>query len=256
MTTLRLLFAAAALSSTMPAAAQPAASPPPPPPATQSDQRLKAIYDAFAAWQAKEYGYFEDAEGENQRADYLPKIDPASQQRRADHFKSVLAQVKAIPSARLSPQERDNAAVLTTILEARIADARFREWEMPVNSDSNFWTYLDARNPLDDAAAYRRYIGRMRDVPRYFGEHIANMRAGLKRGFTPPALTLQGRESSIEAFLKAGEDNAFYAAFKTMPTPPMISPKPPRRCASRCAPVAWRSARLPVATACRRCAGR
>ena len=184
---------------------------------TAADLKLKAIYDAYAKWGASEYGYFEDAKGENQSAGYLPKVDAASQLRRAEHLRGVLAQVKAIPVAQLSPQERDNAAVLTTLIEASLSDAHFREWEMPVNSDSNFWTYLDERNPLDDAAAYRRYIARMRDVPRYFDEQVANMRAGLARGFTPPAQTLAGRDGSIAAFMKPGDDNAFYSAFKTMP---------------------------------------
>lgn len=208
----RLIAAAVLLASPAAAFAQQS------PPAAQSeDQRLKAIYDAYARWTAAEFAYFEDAKGENQPTDHLPRVDAASQLRRAEHYRQVLAQLNAIPEARLSSEERVNAAVLRTILEAAIADARFREWEMPVNSDSNFWTYHDERDPLDDPAAYRRYIGRMRDLPRYFGEQIANMRAGLERGFTPPAITLQGREGSIEAFTRPAPDNAFHAAFKTMP---------------------------------------
>jgi uncharacterized protein (DUF885 family) len=212
------LIATSAISAPNTAAAQaPAASAPAPAP-TAADLRLKAIYDAYAKWGAEQYGYFEDAKGENQSAAYLPRVDAASQMKRAEHLRQVLAQVKAIPVAQLSPQERDNAAVLTTLIEASLSDAHFREWEMPVNSDSNFWTYLDERNPLDDAAAYRRYIARMRDVPRYFDEQIANMSAGLTRGFTPPAQTLAGRDGSIAAFMKPGDDNAFYAAFKSMPS--------------------------------------
>ena len=53
---------------------------------------------------------------------------------------------------------------------------------MPFNSDSSFWTYLDDRSRSTDAAEYRRYIARMRDIPRYFDEQIVNMRAGLARG--------------------------------------------------------------------------
>ena len=41
---------------------------------------------------------------------------------------------------------------------------------------------------FQNAEEYRRYIGRLNDIPRYFGEQIANMRLGLKRGFTPPAV--------------------------------------------------------------------
>ena len=73
-------------------------------------------------------------------------------------------------------------------------------------------------DPLDDAAAYQRYIGRMRDIPRYFDERIANMRAGLQRGFTPPQATLAGRDASIASFIKPAEQNAFFEAFRTMPS--------------------------------------
>ena len=55
----------------------------------------------------------------------------------------------------------------------------------------------------------------MRDMPRFFAGDIANMRAGLARGFTPPAVTLGGRDKSIEAFTAAGPaPMPFYGAFK------------------------------------------
>ena len=184
-----------------------------------ADQQLKALYNAYAEWSAKEFGYFENAKGESEQAAYLPKVDPAANLRRAGHLKALLAQLDAIPVAQLSPDERTNAAVLRTILENGISDAKFREWEMPANSDSNFWTYHDERNSLDSADAYRRYIGRMRDLPRFFDDNVANMRAGLERGFTPPQVTLVGREGSIASFIKANpEDSAFYAPFKQMPS--------------------------------------
>ena len=184
-----------------------------------ADRQLKALYESYGDWTQREYGFFPDAKGENQPADYLPKVDPATQNARAAHLKSLLVQLDAIPAAQLSPDERVNAGVLRTILNAALSDARFREWEMPVNSDSNFWTYLDERDPLDDLDAYRRYIARMRDIPRYFDEQMANMRAGLKRGFTPPAATLVGRDGSIASFVVDQPDkSAFYAAFNQMPS--------------------------------------
>ncbi|QNM83620.1 DUF885 family protein [Sphingomonas sabuli] len=213
--TFRFLAAAALAVAALPAIAvaqAPATAP------TAADAKLKAIYDGYATWNGQQTGYFEDPEGESQPSDFLPRVDPASQLRRAEYLRDVLAQVKAIPAGQLSAEERDNAAILTTIVEAELANARFREWEMPVNSDSNFWTYLDTGTPLRDAEAYRRYIGRMRDIPRYFGEQVVNMREGLRRGLTPPAITLAGRDGSIESFTKAGEANAFYGAFKDMPS--------------------------------------
>jgi len=184
---------------------------------TAADRRLKALYDGYAAWDAKESGNFQDSRGETKPADYLPRVDAATQQRRAAHLQDLLKQLNAIPVAQLSPEEKVNAAVFRTILENAISDAHFRLWEMPFNSDSNFWTYLDAKL-LQDAAEYRRYIARMRDIPRYFDEQIVNMRAGLARGFSVPRATLEGREGSISAFLADDVTKSpFYKAFDAMP---------------------------------------
>jgi uncharacterized protein (DUF885 family) len=204
--------------SLLAAAAVSTAAPPQSSAATITNRDLAALAVRYDAASLEARGMMVDAKGETQPGSSLPKVDSASQLRRLAERRALLNRLNAIPPARLSRSDRVNAAVLRTVLEAEIADARFREWEMPVNSDSNFWTYLDRSEPLADAAAARRYIGRMRDLPRYFGEQIANMEAGLKRGFTPPAVTLRGRETSIAAFLKAPPENAFFAAFRSLPS--------------------------------------
>ena len=188
-----------------------------PAPTTAADRRLKALYDGYAACDAKESGNIQDSRGETKPADYLPRVDAATQQRRAAHLQDLLKQLNAIPIAQLSPDEKVNAAVFRTILENAISDAHFRLWEMPFNSDSNFWTYLDSK-PLQDAAEYRRYIARMRDIPRFFDEQMVNMRAGLARGFSVPRATLEGRDASIAAFLADDVTKSpFYKAFDKLP---------------------------------------
>jgi uncharacterized protein (DUF885 family) len=187
--------------------------------AATADSRLKALYDAYARWDAREGGYSEDSKGQPQPLDYLPRVDAAAQERRAAYQRDMLAKLNAIPLGQLSPAEQVNAAVFRTILENAIANYRYRAFEMPFNSDSNFWTYLDSPSAYAEAAGYRRYIARMRDLPRYFDEQIANMRAGLARGFTVPKVTLAGRDQSIANFVTdTAEKNAFYAAFQTMPS--------------------------------------
>jgi len=182
-----------------------------------ADGRLKALYDGYSEWDAKESGYFEDSRGETKPNNYLPRVDPASQERRAAHLQQLLTQLNAIPRGELSPGERVNAEVFRTVLENGISEAKFRTWEMPFNSDSSFWTYLDS-DRLTDAAEFKRYIARMRDIPRFVDENIANMRAGLARGFSVPRATLEGRDKSIAAFLTDDASKSpFYEAFKSMP---------------------------------------
>ena len=184
-----------------------------------ADQRLQALYESDWAWSMREFAQIDDGEGGITDDDHLPSVTPAAQARRTAHWQEALAALNAIPAELLSEGERVNAAVLRTNLDIAIADARFREWEMPFNSDSSFWSYLAERQQLRDAAAYRRYIGRMRDTPRYFREQIANMRAGLARGFSVPRVTLEGRDQSIASFTETNvERNPFYAPFATMPS--------------------------------------
>src|SRR5262249_45347998 len=93
------------------------------------------------------------------------------------------------------------------------------------NSDSAFWTDLGytARRPFKTLTDYKNWIAQMRDIPRYFREQIANMRAGLARGFTPPQLTLKGREKSIATIAEGKpEDNLLYSPFRE----PMVGVQP------------------------------
>jgi len=181
------------------------------------DARLRALYNGYSAWDAKESGFFEDSRGETKASDYLPRVDAASQERRAAHLQQLLTQLNGIPEAQLSPAERVNAEVFRTVLENGLSEAKFRLWEMPFNSDSNFWTYLDS-DRLTDAAEFKRYIARMREIPRLFDEEITNMRAGLARGFSVPRATLEGRDKSITVFLVDDVTKSpFYAAFNNMP---------------------------------------
>ena len=184
-----------------------------------ADARLKALYDAYSLWDEKESGAVENSRGEVESAGYLPHVDAASQLRREAHIKEVLAQLNAIPARQLSSREQVNAAVFRTMLENQLSEYRFRTWEMPFNSDSSFWTYLDADQPFDNADGYQRYIARLRDIPRYFDEQTVNMRAGLARGFSVPRATLNGRDKSVAAFIVDDPArSSFYKPFERMPS--------------------------------------
>ena len=106
----------------------------------------------------------------------------------------MLRRVDAIPRASLSAPEQLNYDIYRAQIAVLIADQRFRDFEMPANSDTTFWTDLGytARRPFRTLADYEHWIAQMRDIPRYFREQMDEMRAGLKRGFTPPQVTMAG----------------------------------------------------------------
>ena len=199
-----------------PAMAQPAATS-----ATSStpDQKLKALYDSEWAWRQAESGRVQDKRGRWGRlGPHIPHVDAATQAAHLAYWTKVLAQLDAIPVDTLSPEERINAAVFRETITALAADARFKTYEQPFNSDTFFWDQLSPRNGgFETAEDYRDYISRLRDIPRYFDEQIVNMRAGLARGFSVPRVTLTGRDKTIEPFTTSGPDNPLFDPMKAMP---------------------------------------
>ena len=180
--------------------------------------KLNAIYQAEWEWWKNEMAEEPDDERPGEESDHLARVDEASQQARLAHLQDVLAAVNRIGTASLSGEDRINAEIFRTILEERISDLRFKTYQTPFNADSFFWTEFTPREGLPDQEAYRRYLGRLADVPRYFDEHIANMRAGLKRGFTVPKVSVMGRDKTIEPYLASDDTNPLFLPFTQMPT--------------------------------------
>ncbi|HBV13030.1 MAG TPA: DUF885 domain-containing protein, partial [Brevundimonas sp.] len=185
----------------------------------QAGARLKALYEAETEAGMARTGRVKGADGEYGPAERLADVSPAAQQQRLAYVRGLLQQLDGISLDELSDEDRINAAVFRTNLEHALIDGQARQWEMPFNSDSSFWTYLDQARSLRTAQDYSAFISRMRDIPRYFDQQKANMRDGLARGFSVPRVTLEGREASITNFITdTAEANAFYAAFRQMPS--------------------------------------
>jgi uncharacterized protein (DUF885 family) len=189
-----------------------------PPPAGPQDGRLKALYEAEFAWRRAEEARTTDF-GPAALTDSLPRVDPASQVRRLAYWEKLLVELDGIPLDQLSPEERINAQVFRTSVEIEANQVRWRTYEIPFNTDSFFWTLAPPRGRgFRTADEYRRYIGRIRDIPRFFEENIANMRAGLARGFSNPRITLEGRDRTVEPYLDPSEANPLWGPFAAMPS--------------------------------------
>ena len=72
--------------------------------------------------------------------DHLPKVDPAAQEVRLRYWEDVTAQARRDRVRRCPPAEQINYDVYHPQIEVLIASQRFRDFEMPANSDTTFWT--------------------------------------------------------------------------------------------------------------------
>jgi uncharacterized protein (DUF885 family) len=188
-----------------------------------ADDRFKAVYSTEWTWRQQQFPGLDDEDrAASAHDDRLPAVDAATQKQRLKYWQDVLGKIAAIPAAELSPENRINLAVYKPQIENLAAGIVFREYEMPFNSDSQFWSDLGfmADRPIKDAKQAQNYIGRLNDVPRYFDENIVNMRVGLKRGFSVPREVLGGRDVSISTFIevKTPQDSDFYKPLKQLPS--------------------------------------
>jgi uncharacterized protein (DUF885 family) len=185
---------------------------------SSADARLRALYTEEWNWRQQEMAPRSNGPGGAGAIDRLRKVDAASQQARLAYWTRALATLDTIPFNDLSPDEKVNAQVFRASIRALADDVRFRTYEAPFNSDTFFWTDLTPRQGFAAADTYRAYLGRLRDVPRYFDEQITNMRTGLARGFSVPRVSVVGRDKTIEPYVMGATANPLYAPFTQMPT--------------------------------------
>ena len=186
-----------------------------------ADDRFRAIYQQEWSWRVGQAGII--ASGESQPNNgRLDTVDAASQQQRLDYWRNVLKQLDGVDATALSRANQVNYAIYRDQISNFVANQRFKNWQMPFNSDSAFWSdigYDLGSDRLRTVEDYRIYLDRLGQIPAYFDQQIANMRAGLKRGFSVPRAVLDGRDASIAAVAELTDPTqaSLYAPFLRLP---------------------------------------
>jgi uncharacterized protein (DUF885 family) len=188
--------------------------------ASESDTRFEALTRAEWNFRNDRAADAPSAPAEHIDA-HLPRVDEAAQQKKLAYWEGVLAKLSAIDPATLTPQHAQDAAVYRYQIETLIADQRFKTYQRPLSGDTAFWSdqaeVVEENFHAEDD--YRRYLSQLADLPRWFQDNVDNMRAGLRRGFTLPWISLQGRDATVARVVDAKTiaDNLYYTPFRSMP---------------------------------------
>jgi uncharacterized protein (DUF885 family) len=153
--------------------------------------------------------------------DRLPRVTPADQARRLQSDRAFLERLRAIDRGALSDFDAVSYDLFEFMVSQRIALGAYREWRVPLNSDSGFYADLLQLHDLQAPRTtkdYENYLARLADVPRYFRENIANMRQGIADGFVLPAGIIPGIARVIAAAQYASaEESPFWIPFAEFP---------------------------------------
>lgn len=183
---------------------------------------FEALWKADWDWRLTQSPRMAGDVGETPRSDHLESVDEATQQAQGQYWAELLRKLDGIDANALNVEDYANYAIFRHQIETSLDGVRMRAYQMPMNGDSSFFGGLQhwaQRQQLSDAAAVNRYLTQLADVPRWLGEHQANMAAGLAAGRTLPKIILTGRDGPLrsEAELKDPTASVFYAPLRTLP---------------------------------------
>lgn len=185
--------------------------------AAPASKALAKLFDDERELVWREDPFTATAEGVRKYDRRLPEVTPQAQARWLAANEQLLKRLKAIRRARLGAQEQVSYDLFAFMVGERLRLGRYKEWRMPFNSDSGFYADLLQLDGLVDPKTvkqYEDYIARLNDVPRYFDENVANMRTGMRDGFTAPSEILAGVSRVVAgAQYKRAEDVPLWAPF-------------------------------------------
>jgi uncharacterized protein (DUF885 family) len=189
---------------------------------TPERARLRRLFDLHWDYLLHEYPELATEVGAAGQNDRWTDISAAAIARRKVDLDLPLRALATIDRAKLAPQDALDYELFKRRAEARLEGRRF-PWElMPLNQmwgiHQNVAQILGEQMPARTAADYDAILSRLRGTPALVDQTIAAMKEGLRRGVTPPKITLRDVVAQTDAILV--EDPArspFLAAFQRIP---------------------------------------
>jgi uncharacterized protein (DUF885 family) len=144
------------------------------------------------------------AVGDYRYNDQVEDYSPAAYQRQDATDQGFLSRLNAISTAGFPEQDKLSHDVMQRSLMQRIANFKFKEYEMPVNHMEGPQTrFADwpLAVPLDSVKHYEDYIARLHQIPRAFDQSEETMRAGMKDKLMPVRFLLEKIPAQCEGII-------------------------------------------------------
>ena len=147
--------------------------------------------------------------------------------RRHETDEAFLKRLAAIPSSDFPDQDQLSHDLLIRVLQQRITDFDFKEFEMPINQQGGIHTNLadlPLAVPLDSVKHYEDYISRLHQAPRALSQVTEVLRAGMKDKLMPVRFLAEKIPTQCEGIVSA---DPFLLPTKKYPA--SISPEDQKR---------------------------
>ena len=160
-------------------------------------------------------------EGDRAALRKLPDVSPEG----AEEFKRVttsfIRRHAALSARPMSGEKRLNYDLLGFVLKQRQRLLPFDEARIPFTNDSGFFnemSYISRQTTFVSVDDYEAYAARLTEMPRYFGQHKANMRRGIETNMTASAEIMPGIISVVKELGEGNaKDHSFFKPFTAYP---------------------------------------
>lgn len=155
--------------------------------------------------------------GDYRYNDQLTDHSLAAIAKRNQTDKDFLQRLQAIATDGFSDQDRLSHDLMQRVLEQRITDYNFKEYEMPINQQNGVHSQLadlPLSVPFDSVKHYEDYIARLRHIPRVLSQTTEVLRAGMKDKLTPARFLLDKIPGQCQGIIDA---NPFLVPTKKFP---------------------------------------
>ena len=186
-----------------------------------------ALFDEQFESDLKSHPETATAYGDYRYNDQLNDYSLAEVDREHQRDQDFLARLQAISVKGFSEQDALSHQVMQRLLEQRLANYDFKEYEMPVNQMDGPQVHLADMAlavPFDTVKHYEDYISRLHQIPRVFTQTEEVLRAGKKDGLMPVRFLLEKMPAQVDGVIAA---NPFLRPLKRFPAD--ISPQDRQR---------------------------
>ena len=174
-----------------------------------SERVLAALAERYWQWTRREFPLTAVMAGQPNDDAVMFREAPADFDRRAVEAAALLGELDAIALASLDVADRATHRLLRRELDDLCAFHRLgahqRPWLLPVGPEFNTVFFANLSS-VGDADSARRYADRLATLPAFFADVVANLRAGLARGFRYPRVVIERAEGNVRASVAAPDD--------------------------------------------------
>lgn len=162
---------------------------------------------------------YEKHEGYDKKVYPLGLFTAEYYKQEADFTRAKLEDLGKIDLEGLSETDKISAELLQFVLQDKIDFYEYERYLNPLLSDSGFHSSLNYMvRPLTSAEQARKYLRKLNALSVFVDQHLVNLRGGLKKGVSQPAVIFEGYESTYDDHIvENAEDSYFYQPFEALP---------------------------------------